>query len=157
MANLFEIDQAILACVDPETGEIISPELLDGLFMERNAKIENVALWAKNLRSDAAAYEAEEKAFAERKKKALAKVESLEKWLASVCGGEKFSTGKCEVSFRKSDSVEVLDKNMIPADYLRTKTTVTTEPDKNAIKKAIKGGQTIAGCALVEKLNTKIV
>lgn len=157
MANLYEIDQAILGCVDMETGEVIDPELLDSLMMERNAKIEGVALWVKNLRSDAAAYEAQEAAFAERKKKANAKAESLEKWLAGACGGEKFSTATCEVSFRKSEAVEVLDKSKIPADFLRTKTTTTTEPDKTAIKKAIKDGKTVEGCALVAKLNTKIL
>ena len=156
MANLYEIDQAILACVDPETGEIIDPEMLDGLVMERNAKIENVALWVKNLESDAAAYDAEQAAFVSRAEKARAKAEKLRAWLAMACGGEKFATGKCEVTFRKSESVEVLDIAQIPQEFIREKTSTTKSADKTAIKKAIKSGQTIGGCKLVEKFNTKI-
>ncbi len=157
MANLYDIDQAILACVDLETGEIVDPEALSNLMMERNAKVENVALWVKNLRSDAAAYKAQKEVFALREEKALAKAEKLETWLANACGGEKFSTAMCEVSFRKSESVEILDEKQIPTEYIRTTVKTTTSPDKTAIKKAIKSGQTIGGCALVQKLNTKIL
>ena len=156
MANLYLIDQAILECVDCETGEIIDPERLDNLLMERNTKIENVALWVKNLESDAAAYDAEKAVFEARAEKARAKAEKLRAWLAQACDGQKFATGKCEISFRKSESLEVSDISKIPAEYIRTKTTTTTSADKNAIKKAIKSGQEIGGCKLVEKLNAKI-
>lgn len=156
MANLYWIDQAILECVDCETGEIIDPERLDSLVMERNAKIENVALWVKNLESDAAAYDAEKAAFTARAEKARAKAEKLRAWLARACDGQNFATGKCEISFRKSESVEVTDETKIPAEFIRTKTSTTTSPDKVAIKKAIKSGQAISGCQLVEKFNTKV-
>ena len=36
MKPLYEIDQAILDCVDLETGEILDPEKLDALQMERD-------------------------------------------------------------------------------------------------------------------------
>lgn len=156
MANLYEIDRAILECVDCETGEIIDPERLDNLLMERNTKIEAVALWVKNLESDAAAYKAEQAAFAKREEQALAKAESLKKWLARACDGQKFNTAKCAVNFRKSESVEILDESKIPAAFMRTSTKTTTSPDKAAIKKAIKSGQEIGGCKLVENLNAKI-
>ena len=64
MANLYEINQAITECIDNETGEIIDVEKLEELQLEREAKIENVALWYKNLLSDAEAYKAEKNAFA---------------------------------------------------------------------------------------------
>ena len=156
MSALYEIDLAILDCVDPETGEVIDPERLDGLIMERTAKIENVALWVKNLESDAVAFDAEKAVFEARAEKARAKAEKLRAWLARACDGQKFATGKCEISFRKSESLEVSDISKIPAEYIRTKTTTTTSADKNAIKAAIKSGQEIGGCTLVEKLNAKI-
>jgi hypothetical protein len=154
MANLYEIDQAILECVDFETGEIIDQERLDGLMMERSLKIESVALWVKNLESDAAAYKAEKDAFAAREKQASEKAKKLKEWLAMVCEGQKFSTAKCAVSFRSSVAVEVADGVTIPDQYMRTK--VTTEPDKKAIKAAIEAGLEIYGCQLVTKLNTQI-
>lgn len=154
MASLYEIDQAILACVDLETGEIIDQDQLDSLMMERSDKIESVALWVKNLESDAVAYKAEKEAFAQREKQAYDKAKRLKEWLAKVCEGEKFSTTKCSVSFRSSEAVEIVDASEIPDEYLRVK--MTSEPDKVAIKDAIKAGMVIGGCQLVKKLSTSI-
>lgn len=154
MASLYQIDQAILECLDAETGEIIDAEKLDALFMEKNQKIENIALWIKNLQADALAYKAEKDAFAARQKAAENKVESLKAWLVSALGGQKFSTAKCAVSFRKSEAVQVDDVNSIPAEWTRIKTTI--ELDKTAIKAAIKAGQEITGCKLVENTNISI-
>ena len=66
--KLYEIDQAIMDCIDMETGEIVNEELLNDLQMERDAKIENVALWIKELKAEAEALKAEKLAFAERQK-----------------------------------------------------------------------------------------
>lgn len=157
MANLYEIDLAILDCVDPETGEIVEPELLDALLMERTAKIENVALWIKNLESDAVAYKAEEDAFRARRENAQKNAKKLRVWLAQACDGEKFETSRCAVSFRKSEAVEVSDINKVPVEFIRTTTKTTESPDKTAIKEAIKAGRAVDGCALVQKYNAKIV
>ena len=54
--NLYEIDAAITALVDPETGEISDFDAFDQLSMARDQKIENIALYYKNLVADAAAY-----------------------------------------------------------------------------------------------------
>lgn len=154
MATLYEINQAIMACVDAETGEIIDAEALDALLMQKDEKLEGIACWIKNLQSDALAYKAEKDAFAARQKAAENKVESLKKYLADALQGQKFSTAKCAVSFRKSETVEVEDVKLVPAELLRVKTTI--EPDKTAIKAAIKAGQEISGCKLVESINTQI-
>lgn len=154
MASLYEIEQAILDCVDFETGEIIDQERLDNLMMERSEKIESVALWVKNLESDAKAYKAEKEAFANREKQATEKAKRLKEWLAKACAGEKFSTQRCAVSFRTSESVEIDEGATIPDEYMRTKT--TAEPDKVEIKAALKAGTEIAGCRLVTNTNTNI-
>ncbi len=154
MASLYEIEQAILECVDLETGELIDPERLEALAMEREQKIEGVALWIKNLESDALAYKAEKEAFEKREKAALAKVESLKKWLAQVLEGQKFSTTKCAVSFRKSTKLEVLEPDNLPKALMVE--TTTTKPDANAIKALLKNGMEVPGCRLIENLNTQI-
>ena len=59
--NLYEIDNAILECVDMETGEIIDMDKLSGLQMVRDQKIENIGCWIKNLLSDAEALKSEKK------------------------------------------------------------------------------------------------
>lgn len=154
MASLYEIDNGILECLDFETGEIIDPERLENLQMERSQKIENVACWIKNLQADSLAYAAEMNAFAERKRKADAKVESLKKWLAMALDGQKFNTARCEVSFRRSERVEIVDEESIPKKFLVRK--VTFQPDKNAIKEMLKTGKPVKGCQLVENNNTHI-
>lgn len=152
--NLYEIDKAILACIDPETGELIDEAALTNLQMERTEKIKNVALWLKNLNASAAAYKAERDAFDERMKQAQKKAESLKRYLSDALGGEKFVTDECAVSFRKSTAVNVLDEAAISAAYMTEK--VTRSPDKTAIKAAIKGGEAVPGVALVENLSVQI-
>lgn len=154
MSSLYEIDNGILACLDLETGEVIDPERLESLQMERSQKIENVACWIKNLQADSLAYKAEMDAFAERKRKADAKVESLKRWLAMALDGHKFNSARCEVSFRKSTRVEIVDKAIIPKKYLVKK--VEFQPDKDAIKEMLKTGKPVKGCQLVENNNAQI-
>lgn len=158
MASLYAIDQAIQDAisesVDPETGEIIYTERLEQLQMERDQKIEGVALWVKNLQADALAYKAEKEAFSKREKAATAKADSLKKWLVKALEGQKFSTTKCAVSFSRSEQVEIMDETIIPKNMMVQ--VVTFKPDKNVIKKLLKDGQEVSGCRLVENLNTQI-
>jgi hypothetical protein len=141
-----------MSCVDFDTGEVIDPERLENLQMERNQKIENVVLWIKNLESDALAIKTEKEALAKRQVAALAKAEQLKEWLGKALEGQKFSTAKCAVSFRKSEKTEVFDAGMVPSEYTKTK----IEPDVAAIKAALKEGLEISGCRLVENQNVQI-
>ncbi len=153
MATLYEIESAIMDCVDAETGEIINEEQLNALLMERNAKLEGVALWIKNLESDAAAIRAEREALEKRQKVAENKAASLRRWLAEALSGQKFSTARVAVSYRKSVSTEV-DSDVTPKKWCKKKITYT--PDKTAIKEALLSGMKIKGCRLVEKQNIQI-
>ena len=53
--TLYEINNAILECVDMETGEIIDSDKLSELQMAFDEKIENVALWIKDLKAESEA------------------------------------------------------------------------------------------------------
>ena len=154
MTSLYEIDFEIMNCIDFETGEVVDVEKLTELQMEREHKIESVALWVKNLRAEAAAYKAEKDAFAKREKRTKNKVESLEKWLTNALNGEKLTTNRVAVSFRKSKRVEVLDDSKIPENYMTE--TVTIAPDKKGIREAIEYGLKVPGCELVERNNIQI-
>ena len=151
--KLYEIDEAILACIDQETGEIIDPEQLDALQIEREAKLEGVALWIKDLKAEAEALKAEKQAFAERQKAAETKAESLKKWLADALAGEKFKTTRVAVSFRKTKSVQVSDIWALDESFIKY-----AEPtaDKAAIKKAIEAGEEVNGATLVESLSLSV-
>nr|DAO09591.1 MAG TPA: resistance protein [Caudoviricetes sp.] len=145
--NLYEIDQEIMNCVDMETGEIIDPARLDELQMDRDTKIENIACWIKNLNADAEAFNTEKQSFADRQKAAENKAESLKKYLANYLAGQKFSTPKVTISFRKTSSVNVTDISQLPEEFLKF---ADPTPDKTAIKNAIKAGTTVTGAEIVE-------
>jgi hypothetical protein len=150
--KLYEIDEAILGCIDLETGEVIDTEQLDKLTMEREAKLENVACWIKELKAEAEALKAEKMAFAKRQQVAENKMESLKKYLAYALDGQAFKTTRASVTFRKSQAVEIADIYKLDENYLRYK---EPEADKTAIKEAIKQGKTVAGATLVE--NTSVI
>ena len=154
--TLYEIESEILNCIDPETGEIIDEAQLDALYMEREKKIEGVLLWIKNLNADVEAFKVEEKSLAERRKVAENKVERLKNYVQNALNGERFSTPRVSVGYRKSEAVVVHDmKEMMWAadDYLKFS---DPEPDKTKIRKALKAGINVPGCHLEERHNMTI-
>ena len=87
--NLYDIDNAILSCVDMETGEIIDAEKLDELKMEKERKIRNIACWVKELNAEAEALKKQKDAFAAREKAAKNKAEGLKAYLSSYLDGKE--------------------------------------------------------------------
>ena len=156
--TIYEINEQILNCIDPETGEIIDIDKLNELELERDAKIENVACWIKELKAEAEAIKAEKLVLAERQKVAENKAESLKKWLAYALQGEKFKTAKCSVSFRKTESVEVTDEGLsnLMKEHDELLTYKAPEPNKKAIKDALKDGLNVEGVQLVQNTSTII-
>jgi len=144
--KIYEIDmeiERVLNDVDPETGEVLfDPELIEALQMERDEKVENLALAVKNLRAEVEAFKNEEKALAERRKVAENQAERAKKYLEYVLGGEKFKTTKVSVSYTTSKSVET-DKDFVAwakthaAFLLRYR---DPEPDKAAVKTLLAEG-----------------
>ena len=149
--NLYEVNEAIETAfnlaVDPETGEVNEEQLvlLEMLEMERDKKIENIALLIKNLRADAVALKAEKEAFQKRQRQAENKANSLSNYLESVLNGEKFTTDKCAISWRRSSKI-VLNEGVTVYD-LDTHFLRMSEPelDKVAIKKALADGVVVEG------------
>lgn len=153
MANLYEIDTQITECFDADTGELLDAEKLENLMIEKENKLENVALWIKNLKADAAMYKAEKTAFAERQAAAERKAESLTMWLKNALDGQKFKTEKTEVNFRKTQKVEVIDIWGLNEDYVKYS---DPTPDKAAIKRAIKAGEDVKGAKLIDDISISI-
>ena len=161
--TLYEISADFLAAldaieVDPDTGELLNADQLDALSAAFDEKAEATALYIKNLTAFVGDVKAEEAALAERRKTAEKRVARLKDLLAfsmlSV-GRDKVETARTKISFRKSTQVQIDDDEAaLPPDFVTT--TVTTKPDKTAIKKAIQAGQAIAGAVLVENQNLQI-
>ena len=157
--TLYEIDKAIQealeGAVDPESGEIIDEELLaayDQLRMDRDQKVENIGLYIKNLEADAAAIKTEAKNLTARAKAAENKAEHLRNYMQFCLNGQKFQSPRLSVSFRRNQKVEVDENRLydIPDDYLRYK---DPEVDKKRVSEALKAGEDIPGCTLVESVS----
>ena len=153
MRSLYEIDQELLDCVDMETGEILDPEKLDALQMERERKLEGVALWIKDLNAEAAAVKEEADKLTARRKALDNKVAGLKNWLLYALNGEKLKTPRCNVYQTHSTRLAVSDEEELidflwslddPDKFLK----VQPELRKDEIKKALKDGFHIPGAAL---------
>jgi hypothetical protein len=165
--TLYNIDNKILEIiergfvVDEDTGEIIDSAeevnaRLEELEFDRTAKIENIALYIKNMESLVNSLKAEEKALADRRRAREKRIENLKNYLTSsmVAANENgIETSKVCISFRKSESV-VVNEEILDRKYFNEKVTYT--PDKTAIKKALKDGATIDGAYIETKQNLQI-
>lgn len=153
--TLYDVENAILECVDTETGDIIDMERLEALELERDKKISNIACWVKDLKAEAEAIKAEKMALDKRQKAAENKAEQLKNFLEHYLNGAKYSDSRVAISYRKSVSTEIaddLDVNTLPDDCKK----ITVTANKTAIKEALQNGEVIEGCALVEKNNIQI-
>lgn len=165
MANekmtLYQIDAAIMACLDFETGEILDFERLEQLQIERDLKLEGVALYIKDLLGDAAAIKAEETALAERRKEKLAKAERLEEYLERALDGQAFETPRVRLTFRRSTKVEISDELAL-LDWLETNNKESCikykmpEISKSEVAKLLKAGEEVPGATLETKSNLQL-
>jgi len=153
--KLYEIEQAILECVDGDTGEILDVDRLNELAMDRRTKIDNIISWYKQLAAEATAIENEVKALQKRQSQKMNKAESLKLWLSDILNGSKFESSRNFVSWRRSDEVNIIDETKIPDEYKTEKTEVII--NKNDIKKAIKEGVPIPGAGLIVKNKKSLV
>ena len=156
--NIYEIDNAMFSLIDEETGEIKDYEAFEELQMQKEEKIENTALWYKNLVAESKAIREEEKALAERRKSLENKAENLKYFINRTLDGNKFRTSKVAISYRKSTAVEVDDEFI---DYaMKNNNDLLTfkrpEPNKTVIKGMLQGGFDIPHAELVERNNMSI-
>lgn len=72
----------------------------------------------------------------------------------TASGKAKEKTPFFTVSYRHSQSVDILNEADIPQAYIKVKT--ETAPDKVAIKAAFKAGETVPGCRLKDTASIQI-
>lgn len=152
MATLFEIKQDILDCLDLETGEILNPEKLEQLQMDKHEKLRNIAFVAINATADIAAYKEQEKRFKAKRAAAEKTLAWAKETLARELDGQKMKEAEFTVSYRPSESIEIDEGADIPPEF------VTMNPviNKMALKAVLKDGAVIDGCRLVQKQNIQI-
>jgi len=157
--KLYEIKKEIMEILADDDVDLSDPQTiarLTAIKMEQKEKISNIARLYKSLEAEADAIEGEAKKQIHRAKSKRNKAEWLRRYLsANYIFETPFEDQYCKVSFRKSESVDVFKGvDEIPEIYVRTKT--TKEPDKTAIKNAIKAGEKIDFAVIIEKKNIQI-
>lgn len=152
LVNLLELEGEI---VDVETGEVVTMADIEALEMARADKIEGWGLWIKNKTAELEAIKAEIESLAARAKALSGKIDGSKRRYQQYLGGQKVSTPRLSVTYRKSQAVEITDEEAIPPTYMR-EIPATYAPDKVALKDALKSGQEIPGCYLDDRVSMTI-
>lgn len=150
--TLYEIDSAIIGCMDEETGEIIEGAM-EELELDNIQKAENIALSIKNDAAMAKALKEEIDKLTQRLRTCNNGIDSKKKYLPYLLGDKKLKTARVSVSYRNSESVTIDDLGSLTEEYIRTP---EPQADKTAIKKAIKAGKEVTG-AHIETSKSVIV
>lgn len=120
--KIYEIDAAIMDCVDAETGEVLDLEKLINLQEERGKKIDNVGRWIKNLKAEVEALKNEKMTLGKRQKAAEKKIEDLKKYLDFALDGEKFESPVCKIWYTSYTSVDDSNMNLDELEAFEAKT-----------------------------------
>lgn len=159
--KLYEIDDAMAALIDPDTGELKDYEAFVALNMERERKIEGMVAWYKDMCGDAKKIKDEETTLKERRQVLEHRAARLKEYITRALGGDKFTSPKGTVSYRQSAKVEVLDQEDAAAwleqhGYDNCLKYLVPEIKKDAVKQLLKEGQKIEGVVLTDNLSTII-
>ena len=151
--------EAIELVFQLEEGEL-TPEMETALSINQNElkeKAINYAYCIKSMEDDVTAINEEIKrlqAIKTAKSNAAERMKESISNAMEIYGIDKVTSPTLNLSFRRSESVEVDLVEALSNDFKIVKTTVTA--DKVAIKQAIKQGENITGARIVEKFNLQI-
>ena len=154
------IEDAINEVLQGDEDGNISLEALDILFKTKMDTIQNgletLCKIRANKMANIEALKAEATRMSDKAKSETKKLDGLENYILSLLnasGEQKIDAGTFTVGRRKSQSVWT-EPDFNLDGFMRIKE--TREPDKTAIKEALKAGQSIPGAHLVEKDNLSI-
>lgn len=166
MTTMYQITQDLAELLEMRDQAIESSDQEQVLMIDQamcisqdnfKEKALNCAKFIKSEELNIVSIDSEIKRLQALKKSKESKIDYLKSRLSNAMQAfnfTKFDLGIFNLSFRKSESVEVLDVNLLPDEFKRVKTTV--EADKIGLKKAINEGRQIAGAFISEKLSLKV-
>jgi len=158
--SLFQIENELLYLEQQleESGGELTPEMETALEItqkELQTKTFNYCKYIRSLESQidsAKVYEDQIRKYKQSKQRVI---ERLKMALNNaVVNFGKIETEIFTISNRKSESLEVIDENMIPDKYKVIKQTIVI--DKKVLKEAIKKGEVIPGAVIRENSNVQI-
>lgn len=159
--TIYEIDARIKELTDPETGELLDYEAFAKLNMEWTEKVENMALWCKELTAEANAIKNEIDIQVKRKQAKERRSTQLLEYISKILDGKKFETPRCVVNFRKSSALEVEDEEKLVSwaeencfdDCVVYKTPGIS---KQKVTDLIKAGVVVPYAQIVQRLNVRV-
>jgi hypothetical protein len=150
---------------DEETRSQAISELEAALLQEEghrqalDTKADSYCWVIEHLRGQAAYRQQQAKRLVELARGEESRADALEESLVLVLtklqpSATRFSFPHHELTSRKSQAVEIDDEDSIPPEWLALKT--TSQPDKAAIKEALKAGHSIPGAQLISRRSWRI-
>jgi hypothetical protein len=150
---------------DPEQRALALAELEAALLAEEgnkealSAKADATCWVIEHLRGQAAYRQQQAKRLSDLARGDAGRADALEESLVFVLtqlqpAATRFSFPDHELSSRKSQAVVIDDEEALDPEWLAVKT--TTQPDKAAIKEALKAGRQIAGAQLLSRRSWRI-
>lgn len=138
---------AMLEAAETEEEIQAIQDTLEMINVSIEEKLENTAKYMINVESDIQGIKAEIDRLNKVKKSKESTIETLKnniEYSMKQKGLEKLEVGTFKAGYRKSESVEIINLDVIPADF----TKVEIKADKTAIKKALKAGETVEGAEI---------
>ena len=150
---------------DPDLRSQAITELEAALLQEEghrqalDSKADSYCWVIEHLRAQAAYRQQQAKRLVELARSEEARADALEESLVLVLTklqptAIRFSFPNHELTSRKSQAVEIDDEQALPPEWLALKT--TSQPDKAAIKEALKAGHPIPGAHLISRRSWRI-
>lgn len=143
---------AMLEAAETEEEIQAIQDTLEMINVSIEEKLENTAKYMVNVEADIQGIKAEIDRLNKVKKSKESTIETLKnniEYSMKQKGIEKLEVGTFKAGYRKSESVEITNLDIIPADF----TKVEIKADKTAIKKAIKAGEVVEGAEVRTNMN----
>lgn len=151
--NIFNEEDLMSMCIDADTGEF-DEAMFEGLRIERDRKIENIALWVLEDEAMAKNIKEQENKLKERREILEQRIEKRKEFLKYISEGRKIKTDRVTVSYRTSKAVKITNEEIIPIKYKTVKTSVSVS--KEDIKKDLQAGKTVEGAELETRVSTLV-
>ena len=143
--KLFQISEELENLIDYETGEVLDIEAFENLKMERQDKLQNIALLYKNCKSDFKQLDELVKEYTARRNSCKKTMEWAKATLETELKGEKLTDEKKRfTTYYHSSTSTKTNMEILPDEWKKT----TVVPMTKEIGEALKRGEKIEGAWL---------
>lgn len=159
MANLFQLNDQYQALsqrddLDPQ----VLVDTLDAINDDRKTKLDNLASWADQLKSEIDFIDEKQKTWRDEKAYRMNKLNWIKQYMTDAlddAGIKKLNTDNHMLSVRNFKASTVIDdEDKLPSEYKEIESVV--KPNKKEIYQALKNGLTVDGAHLQPNRSTVI-